>query len=120
MLLELLYHLSSGQAIDDDLIIITGIAKEITGQAQDKQSVKQAVIKLLKDELGLEIRPGYERTPTGSNNIDLSGLSNGSSEIKASFRRPQDRGMLRVTRESLQRWLQNRQYVLIFSPLLIL
>ncbi|CAA7406282.1 unnamed protein product [Spirodela intermedia] len=107
-----------GHPIDEDLIIITGIGKEIPGEVHREWDVKHAIVKLLQDQLGLEILVGQGRVPAGVKDVNLSrpGTSSsatpqrsGPSEKKASFRRPEDMGMLRVTRESLQRWLQNRQ-----------
>lgn len=71
--------------------------------------MKHAVVKLLQDQLGLEVLVGQGRVPAGGSDVDRSRSGAGSSEKKASFRRPEDMGMLRVTRESLQRWLQSRQ-----------
>ncbi|XP_078435557.1 tetratricopeptide repeat (TPR)-like superfamily protein isoform X2 [Wolffia australiana] len=98
-----------GQAMDEDLII-TGIGGEIPGHAQGGSIVKDAIIKLLEDELGLEVRLGQGKTMMGTTNLDVSEINPLASEKVPAFRRPRDQGMLRVTRESLQHWLQSRQW----------
>ncbi|CAA6669334.1 unnamed protein product [Spirodela intermedia] len=87
-----------GHPIDEDLIIITGIGKEIPGEVHREWDVKHAIVKLLQDQLGLEILVGQGRVPPGSRTWTFPDRARTlppppeerALEKKASFRRPED------------------------------
>uniref|UniRef100_A0A1D1Z7S7 Pentatricopeptide repeat-containing protein At5g02830, chloroplastic n=2 Tax=Anthurium amnicola TaxID=1678845 RepID=A0A1D1Z7S7_9ARAE len=105
-----------GHAINDDMIVITGIGKETSGEANHEREVQCAMIKVLKGELCLDVLVGQGGIPvTNVADVDLPRTKVRPSltlqktellESMACVRRPQDAGMLRVTRTSLYRWLQ--------------
>ncbi|KAH7667672.1 HCP-like protein [Dioscorea alata] len=90
----------SGKPIEDDILIISGIRKYVNDAASHEPDVQHAIIKVLQDELGLEVNTGHGTGPVGN-----------SKDQKYQARRPQDIGLLKVTKESLCHWLQrkNRQ-----------
>lgn len=90
----------TGKPIEDDILIISGIGKYANDAANHESDVQHAIIKVLQDELGLEVNTGHGTGPVGN-----------SKDQKYQARRPQDIGLLKVTKESLCHWLQrkNRQ-----------
>ncbi|XP_077217484.1 tetratricopeptide repeat (TPR)-like superfamily protein isoform X2 [Tasmannia lanceolata] len=107
-----------GHPIKGDLIIISGvIRKEGLHAADNEFEVQGAVIKVLQDELGLEVLAG-PGIALGRNNPQSPSDSNPTSEslrkndfpmgVEFSARRPSDLGRLMVTRKSLYQWLEKR------------
>lgn len=101
-----------GKPIEDDLIIITGVRK---GSGCSEPEVQSALIKVLCDELGLNVsaQPGITLV---TNDWSSSTNANQAHENKSNFqsnfdsltRKPPDLGRLLVTRKSLHCWLQKR------------
>ncbi|XP_058098276.1 pentatricopeptide repeat-containing protein At5g02830, chloroplastic isoform X5 [Magnolia sinica] len=106
-----------GLPIKDDMIIITGVEIEVLGSANNEPQIRAAVIKVLRNELGLDVLAGsgnelVRNDPTSPPNSSLvHGIlrKHGySSDLKFSTRRPPDLGRLMVPRKSLRNWLQKR------------
>ncbi|RWW33585.1 hypothetical protein GW17_00001701 [Ensete ventricosum] len=93
----------AGKSIEDDMIITTEISEETMNSTGHEVDVRQSITEVLQDELGLDVRTRYG--PPGhllhNPSILLPYLN-----LKA--RRPQDSGVIKVTRESLLCWLQQR------------
>ncbi|KAK4767148.1 hypothetical protein SAY86_014898 [Trapa natans] len=89
-----------GDSIQDDISIVLGVSKLNTSSTLE---VKGAITRLLQDELGLEVLLG----PKQEKNI-----SNLSPGLETSARRLANPQSLKVTKRSLQQWLQRRA----FSP----
>ncbi|OWM64581.1 hypothetical protein CDL15_Pgr020548 [Punica granatum] len=88
-----------GKSVQDDISIILGVSKP---NANRNPEVKDAVIRLLQDELGLEVLvvgPKLERTPASS-----------PIEMESSTRRPAILQRLKVRKKSLHQWLQRRAF----------
>ncbi|PKI47877.1 hypothetical protein CRG98_031661 [Punica granatum] len=88
-----------GNSVQDDISIILGVSKP---NANRNPEVKDAVIRLLQDELGLEVLvvgPKLERTPASS-----------PIEMESSTRRPAILQRLKVRKKSLHQWLQRRAF----------
>lgn len=86
----------AGDSVQDDILIILGVSKL---NINSNSEVKDAVIRLLQDELGLEVLllgPKQEKTTSDS-----------SMELETSLVNPQ---RLKVTKKSLQQWLQRRGF----------
>lgn len=107
------FYLIAGCSINDDLIVIIGITKVGADSV-----VKEAIIKLLNQELGLEIVAG-KPSLTVDGTIDKKGTSNSvlksrsvleKSEFPYSLdtpaRRPAVLQRLLVTKKSLSHWLR--------------
>ncbi|MQL77329.1 hypothetical protein Taro_009722, partial [Colocasia esculenta] len=106
-----------GDVIDDDMIIMTGLGKAIPGEVNHEQEVQQAITNVLQGELGLDVVVGQGGIPVNKTDSDIGLLrtTRKSSivlrkdelpESRACVRKPQDLGVLRVTRTSLHNWLQ--------------
>ncbi|KAJ9694638.1 hypothetical protein PVL29_010218 [Vitis rotundifolia] len=109
-----------GHPIKDDILIILGIKKVDANLVEHESQVKAAIIKLLEDELGLEVAfagpkialdksinlgspPGSDpdwQEPLGRNRLP--------TELESSTRRPAVLQRFKVTRKSLDHWLQRR------------
>lgn len=105
-----------GSSIKDDLFILLGLKKAAMATEKAKWEVEEAIIKLLRDELGLEVIVAESRnftmqslsgshTEVVENNLENT---NFPTELKSSTRRPAVLKRLRVTRKSLHHWLQKR------------
>ncbi|KAF6150531.1 hypothetical protein GIB67_030332 [Kingdonia uniflora] len=106
-----------GNHIKDDMVIILGITKEGTGIANQESDVQDAIIKLLRDELELDVVLIGPRLPltnsyTGrlpDSNLDLENQGGNNKLITESMvRRPAVLRRLKITRKSLHQWLQKR------------
>lgn len=104
-----------GSSIKDDLFIILGLKKAAINTDMYKSEVEDAITKLLRDELGLEVILAESRKfslqsiaashTDVENNLENTGLQ---TELKSSARRPAVLKRLRVTRKSLHHWLRKR------------
>lgn len=93
----------------DDMLIIIGACKVDAVPDEQELEVKDAITKLLKDELGLEVlSTGLKIEPNRQVDSDSLGRSDFSGEIKYSTRRPVVIQRLKVTKESLQHWLRRK------------
>lgn len=110
-----------GHPIKDDMLIILGVAKLNASPPKQETEVKDALIKLLRDELGLEVLLAGPRiasldikTQPGSvldsdqNMKEKLGKEGLSNEITFPTRRPAVFQRLKVTKKSLHHWLQRR------------
>lgn len=109
----------TGHSLRDDMIITLGIGKIDAVPDEQELEVKDAITKLLQDELGLEVLPqGLKIAPNKQMYLespsDLAPKSDDFrsnellTEMKYSTRRPVIMQRLKVTRESLQHWLHRR------------
>lgn len=113
----------AGHPVNDDMLIILGASKIDADLDKHKLEVKDAITRLLQDELGIEVRPmGYkvrlDKRKDSENSVDLSskledklGRNQLQKETKYSTRRPVVIQRLRVTRDSLKQWLQRRSSI---------
>lgn len=103
---------NQGKPIEDDLIIFTGVG---TGSGCSESEVQGALIKVLRDELNLNVsaQPGITLC---TNDLLSSANAHQSHEKKSNLqihfeslpRKPRVLGRLVVSRESLHSWLQKR------------
>lgn len=91
--------------VQQDLIIITGVGNEASSSASNEHEVQFAIVKVLRDELGLDVITGYGR---GDHTAGIQKIE-ASNDFKNLARRPQDLGVLKVTGKSLRSWLQKRE-----------
>ncbi|XP_022742977.1 pentatricopeptide repeat-containing protein At5g02830, chloroplastic [Durio zibethinus] len=113
-----------GHSVKDDMFIILGASEGHKDAAKAKSEVQHAVMKLLRDELGLEVllvEPQVKKvrgvelqTPIDANPALLETVGNNSlsSEPLSSTRRPVILRRLKVTRKSLNHWIQRRADVI--------
>ncbi|GMY14673.1 pentatricopeptide repeat-containing protein At5g02830, chloroplastic [Fagus crenata] len=113
------YH-THGHSVKDDLLIVFGVSKVVTDPATHNLEVKNAMIKLLQDELGLEVLlVGHRNTLNNKKNLEclresdinleeLTGRKSLPTGFECSTRRPDAVHRLKVTRKSLHYWLQRR------------
>ncbi|KAK8483721.1 hypothetical protein V6N11_061675 [Hibiscus sabdariffa] len=113
-----------GHSVKDDMLIILGVSEKHEEAADVISGVKGAVLKLLHDELGFEV-PLAEPQVKNDRWVDLqvpidaktvlletAEKNSLSSESLSSTRRPVILQRLKVTRKSLNRWLQRRAAVI--------
>ncbi|XP_076945065.1 pentatricopeptide repeat-containing protein At5g02830, chloroplastic-like [Bidens hawaiensis] len=109
------YH--PGQFMRDDVFIILGVQEVGTAVDENEYDVKDAIIKLLKDNLGLEVLSLGPKIPTNirinvenpfSSQPDLHETLEEAKLSKSPNRRPTVLHRLKVTRRSLNRWLQKK------------
>ncbi|XP_020086822.1 pentatricopeptide repeat-containing protein At5g02830, chloroplastic isoform X2 [Ananas comosus] len=102
---------------EEDMIIITGVGKEAKGAASHPLEVQQTLVGVLKNELGLDVMTGHRalcsgRAPPHSDSALRSPTVLEMTEVVEDYthlaRRPRDLGVLKVTRDSLQQWLQKK------------
>ncbi|KAK9126856.1 hypothetical protein Scep_015702 [Stephania cephalantha] len=105
----------TGDPIKDDMSIILGARKEIGGVADNEFEVKNAIVKLLQDVVGLAVVSTGPETPFILNdnrwhrrNSVLKQNECRSNSDDSSARRPTVLQRLKVTRVSLDRWLRKR------------
>lgn len=110
----------AGHPIKDDILIILGIRSMEASPFKRVTEVKYAIIKLLKDELGLEVvstgsKTALSRSISFESSWDLdpnwqesSGRNKSLTELESSTRRPAVLQRFKVTRESLEHWLQRK------------
>ncbi|KAK6244772.1 hypothetical protein QUC31_011181 [Theobroma cacao] len=112
-----------GHSVKDDMLIILGVSERHANAAKQKSEVKDAVMKLLQDELGLEVllvEPQVKnglvdlQTPIDADPVLLEtvGKNSLSSKPLSSTRRPVILQRLKVTRKSLNHWLWRRADVI--------
>ncbi|KAI5426013.1 hypothetical protein KIW84_031726 [Lathyrus oleraceus] len=109
-----------GYSVNDDILIIIGATKADESPSEDILEVQEAIIKLLWNELGLEALPAKTRfapndTPKLQNpkrsNLTLKALpADNALPTTTGFhtRRPAVLQRLKVTKNSLHRWLQRK------------
>ncbi|XP_073283378.1 pentatricopeptide repeat-containing protein At5g02830, chloroplastic-like isoform X2 [Primulina huaijiensis] len=93
----------AGDSVKDDVLIILG-ARELY---QDENGIREAVIRLLHRDLGLQVLSSEVKYQ----NLRSEEVHEGSSlppASKSPSRRPVALQRLKVSRESLQHWLQRR------------
>lgn len=108
----------TGHSVKDDMLIVVG---EVDGGSTTQNlEVKDAITKLLQDELGLKVlaagaKVGLDTTIEPGNTTDsdqdldeMSGRDDPPAELIYSTRRPVALERLKVTRGSLQHWLRRR------------
>ena len=96
------------------MLIILGVGNEAVQEGQ-KLEVKEAIIKLLQDELGLEVLQKGLKISPGREQIgsDSSGTNELPQKSKYSTRRPMVViQRLKVTRESLRQWLNRKNSII--------
>lgn len=86
------------------MIITTEISKETMNSTGHEVDMRQSITGVLQDELGLDVRTRYG--PPDHLLYNPLILPPDSNNLQA--RRPQDLGVIKVTRESLLCWLQKR------------
>lgn len=107
--------LTAGKSVKDDILIILEVSKVETDLAQQNIEVRDAITKLLQEELGLEVRPAgptvaLDKVPESeSSNMSQTKLKGIMGRNKYSTRRPADVQRLKVTKKSLQDWLQRNR-----------
>ncbi|XP_059305717.1 pentatricopeptide repeat-containing protein At5g02830, chloroplastic [Lycium ferocissimum] len=102
---------TAGDSVKDDVQIFLGVQEVGTRAVRHENVVKEAIIKLLQHDLGLEVisiapRIGNDRNQDGINHLDKS--SNVEENVHSPTRRPVVLQKLRITKESLQSWLTRR------------
>lgn len=114
---------SLGKMVEEDMIIISGVGKEVEGESDLELEVQLAIIKVLQDELGLDVMIGYGTTTSSPDDAgDTASFQKNESPNTASrqkikppnnykhiARRPEDLGVLKVSKKSLRQWLQKRE-----------
>lgn len=107
------------------MLIILGASKIDADINKHKLEVKDAITRLLQDELGIEVCPtGYKITPNkhkdSENSVDSSpkledklARNQLPKKTKYSTRRPMVIQRLRVTKESLKHWLQKKSTIIM-------
>ena len=110
----------AGHPIKDDILVILGKRNTEASPVKHVTEVKDAIIKLLKDELGLEVMFAGPKTAIGKSiNLGSSRDSDPNwqdslernkplTELESSTRRPAVLQRFKITRESLEHWLQRR------------
>ncbi|KAL2509474.1 Pentatricopeptide repeat-containing protein [Forsythia ovata] len=111
---------TTGDSIKDDMLIILSVQELGAPVANDEIGVKEAVIKLLQCDLGLQVLSGGSRignnkkseseNPIGPNLkleevLKRSGLP---PQLESPTRRPVVLQRLKITKESLHHWLQRK------------
>ncbi|KAL5740936.1 hypothetical protein ACOSQ2_030116 [Xanthoceras sorbifolium] len=111
---------SRGLPLKDDLLIILGPNKVSANPVRHDSRVKDAITKLLQDDLGLEVlldRPiiALDKSVDLVNPLDsdpnleeIIASKELHTELKSSTRRPAILQRLKVTKKSLHIWLQRR------------
>jgi hypothetical protein len=116
----LLAFMDTGHSVNDDILIIIGATKADETPSKDILEVQEAMMKLLRNELGLEVFPARTRfAPSDTPKLQIPKLSNltmdalpgeNASTTTMGFhtRRPALLQRLKVTKKSLHRWLQRK------------
>ncbi|KAM7468145.1 hypothetical protein LguiB_015707 [Lonicera macranthoides] len=97
-----------GDPIKDDMSILLGVQEVGAGAVTHKFNMKDAIIKLLQDELGLEVLLTGPRIPTREDVATRSGTLPTKLDSPAPTRRPAVLLRLKVPKESLLHWLHRR------------
>lgn len=99
----------AGNSLKDDMSIILGVQEVVSSDAKH-DSVKDAIVKLLQDDLGLEVI--FEATRSMSLNSDADYKDTIAvgfpTQLESPTRRPAGLHRLKVTRNSLYSWLQKK------------
>ncbi|KAA8518814.1 hypothetical protein F0562_016412 [Nyssa sinensis] len=111
---------TQGDSVNDDMLIVLGTQKVGVGTTKHESEVEDAMVKLLRHDLGLEVLPAGPRIAL-NRKIDLGnsfdsypnlagilGRRGWTKDMKSSSRRPVVLNRLKVTRKSLDNWLQKR------------
>lgn len=98
-----------GNSLKDDMSIILGV-QEVGSSDAKHDSVKDAIVKLLQDDLGLEVIFAGTTSITLNSDADFKNtIAVGfPTQLESPTRRPADLHRLKVTRKSLYNWLQKR------------
>lgn len=109
------YLMLAGCPLKDDLFIVVGVKKADTTPIKDESKVEDAIIKLLRNEFGLEVILGGPKQVNLGASFDSCANEQGVvgsgkllTELQFSARRPAVLRRLKVTRKSLLYWLQRR------------
>ena len=107
----------TGYPAKDDMIIITGVGRDSLGVDSHELEVQQAITRVHRDELGLGVLTGPRSIPIESRavvgNFDAKNSRTlmklrSPRQNNSLARRPEEFGMLKVTRTSLCHWLQKK------------
>nr|ARV85581.1 pentatricopeptide repeat-containing protein [Cucumis melo] len=104
-----------GESVKDDIFIILEVNKVQTDLIRKNFEVRDAITKLLQDELGLEVLPTGPTIPldkvpnSESSNMSHTKLKGTMGRNKYFTRKPADVQRLKVTKKSLQDWLQRNR-----------
>lgn len=110
--MKLNWFVVTGYLLKDDMLIILGVGKVYAVLDEKEQEVKDAITKLLQTELGLEVlSTGLKIAPSQQVDTESVGTNDFPREVKYSTRRPVVIQRLKVTKESLQHWLQRKSYL---------
>lgn len=88
------------KVVQQDMIIMSGVGK---GSESNDLEVHLAIIKVLKDDLRLDVATGYGKP------IQTIELSADRDDYKQIARRPEDLGVIKVSSKSLCNWLQRKE-----------
>jgi len=106
---------AQGCPLKDDLFIIVGVKNAATRPVKDESIVEDAIVKLLRNEFGLEVIFGGPKQVnldasfnSCANEQGVVGSEKLLTELQFSARRPTVLRRLKVTRKSLLYWLQRR------------
>lgn len=98
----------AGTLLKDDMSIILGV-QEVGSSDANHDNVKDAIIKLLRDDLGLEVISGATGSINSNSDTDnINTITVGYPTGLESPRRPAVLQRLKVTKKSLNKWLQKR------------
>ncbi|KHN02376.1 Pentatricopeptide repeat-containing protein, chloroplastic [Glycine soja] len=105
-----------GHSVNDDILIIIGATKVDENPSKHILEVQEAIIKLLRNELGLEVFPAKTRLALSDTaNLEYPNFSNlsieaqpGENALGFQTRRPGVLVRLKVTKKSLYRWLHRK------------
>lgn len=89
--------------------IILGVQEVVSSDAKH-DSVKDAIVKLLQDDLGLEVIFAAGRSMSLNSDADFKNTITAGfpTQLESPTRRPADLHRLKVTRKSLYNWLEKR------------
>ncbi|KAM1648232.1 hypothetical protein ACFX1Q_010271 [Malus domestica] len=111
---------SSGHSVKEDMLIVVGVHDVDGGSTTQNLEVKDAITKLLQDELGLKVvatgpKTGLDTTIEAENITDsdqdseeMTSRNELTTDLTYSTRRPVALERLKVTRGSLLQWLRKR------------
>lgn len=105
-----------GHSVNDDILIIIGATKVDENPSKHILEVQEAIIKLLRNELELEVFPARTRLALcdtakleypNRSNLNIEALP-GENALGFQTRRPGVLVRLKVTKKSLYRWLHRK------------
>lgn len=112
--------MDTGHSVNDDILIIIGAAKADETPGKHILEVQESIMKLLRNELGLEVLPAKTRFALSDTaKLENHNLSNFNIEAQPGentlptimgfhTRRPAVLHRLKVTKKSLYRWLHRK------------